>query len=73
MTLKEEITAKIKALEIQIADYQAKVSELKNELSNTPAVNLERDIKAEALAETERKNEVLRKRGFLPATESKNS
>ena len=73
MTKKEELTAKIKAYELQIADYQTKVAELKNELSNTPAVYLERDIKAEALAETERKNEVLRKRGYLPATESKNS
>ncbi len=69
MTRKEEINAQIRDLEIKISDYTSQVARLQKELSETPGVLLERDAQAEALAEIERKNDILRKRGYLPATE----
>lgn len=66
MTKKEEITAKIQALELQIADNQSKVADLKHELATTPPSLLERDADAETMAEIDRKNQVLRKMNYLP-------
>lgn len=67
MTKREEINAKIAELERVIYASNEEITSLKGQLHDLPAGVLDQDLVAEGRAETERKNRILRERGYLPA------
>lgn len=65
-TQKEKIVRRITELENLIAVSTAEMDSLKDELSTTPGALLDRDEDAFVRSSIDRKNEFLRKSGFLP-------
>ena len=66
-TKRQEINAKIAELERVIYASNEEITTLKTQLHDLPDGVLDLDIEAEARAETERKNRILRERGYLPS------
>lgn len=65
-TKRQQINAKIAELERVIYASNEEISTLKAQLNDIPDGVLDQDIEAIAQAETERKNRILRERGYLP-------
>ena len=66
-TKRQEINAKIAELERVIFASNEEINTLKTQLHDLPDGVLDQDIEAAGRAETERKNRILRERGYLPS------